>query len=149
MRGKGSWPISAGRKKVPNVDQWSRQRCDRNSKQRRGRGVGGVDVAVHHLEPLRRHRLPDRHVHDTVSSLLPRRSCRPAVAQPRIGVERIVDQHFLDCAPAQPVRQDVLAVELPVRIVGREQQELVGADVLDDARQHLRLALSAHPPAAA
>jgi hypothetical protein len=43
----------------------------------------------------------------------------------------------LQQAFGQAVRQRVLVIEVPVRIVGREQQHFVRADLVDDAQQLL------------
>ena len=46
----------------------------------------------------------------------------------RVGLERVVDQDFLHEAGRQTVGQGVIAIELPVRVVGGEQQNFVRAD---------------------
>src|SRR5262245_58304500 len=52
--------------------------------------------------------------------------------QPRKGLERIVDAHARHDVFRQMRRDGVVAVELPMRIVRREQEHLVGADLVDD-----------------
>src|SRR6478672_9753160 len=51
------------------------------------------------------------------------------------GFQRIVDQDLAQQMIGQAVGQRVLVVEMPVRVVGGEQQHLVGTDLLDDALQ--------------
>src|SRR6476660_9386959 len=51
--------------------------------------------------------------------------------QPRKGFKRIIGAHARDDTIRQMRRHRIVAVELPVRIVGREQEHLVGADLLD------------------
>src|SRR5580693_1685867 len=52
--------------------------------------------------------------------------------QPRKGFKRIVFTHARNETGGQMRRDRVVAVELPVRIIGREQEHLVGADHVDD-----------------
>src|SRR6185503_13463543 len=52
--------------------------------------------------------------------------------QPRKSFKRVVGTHPRDDAGRQMWRHRIVAVELPVRIIGREQEHLVGADLLDD-----------------
>src|SRR5260370_23168369 len=59
--------------------------------------------------------------------------------QPRKGFERIVGTHTRYQAGRQMRRHRVVAVELPVRIVGGEQEHLVGADLLDDVGDSCRV----------
>ena len=57
-----------------------------------------------------------------------------------IGLQCVVDQNLAQQVLGQAVGQRVLVVEMPVRIVGGEQQHVVGADLLDDALQLVALA---------
>ena len=127
MRGNGSWPVRPWRKKVPNVASGRASAATGTGSSSAGVAPGGMDVAVHDLEPLAPPPAAVRHVHGTVSSLVAARwpaALLRRLAQARVGVER-------RCRPAsclivscvEPVGQDVLAVELPVRVVGREQQQ--------------------------
>src|SRR5262249_39929815 len=59
--------------------------------------------------------------------------------QTRKGVEGIVDGKPANGLLRKPVGQGVLAVEMPVRVIGREQQHAVAADMLERARQDLLL----------
>src|ERR1700687_4813654 len=53
-------------------------------------------------------------------------------AQPRKGFKRIIGTHARYDAGRQMRRYRVIAVELPVRIIGREQEHLVRIDHVDD-----------------
>ena len=59
--------------------------------------------------------------------------------QPRKGFKRIVGAHARDETGRQMRRHRIVAVELPVRVVGREQEHLVGADLLDDVGDPSRI----------
>jgi hypothetical protein len=61
------------------------------------------------------------------------------LAQARIGRARVIDQNLGDHSIGQPVRQHLVAVELPVRIVGREQQKIVATDMFERAGKLLRV----------
>src|SRR3954447_21827159 len=52
--------------------------------------------------------------------------------QPRKRLQRVVDAHLRDNAIRKVRRDRIVAVELPVRIVGREQEHLFRADLVDD-----------------
>ena len=56
-----------------------------------------------------------------------------AASHARVGVGGIAHQHAIDQGIRQPVRQHVVAIEVPVRVVGREQQHVVGAQMLEQA----------------
>src|ERR1700728_1687103 len=58
--------------------------------------------------------------------------CSGGKFQPRKGFKRIVGTHTRNDTGRQMRRHRVVAVELPVRIIRREQKHLVGADLLDD-----------------
>src|SRR6202012_4339530 len=62
--------------------------------------------------------------------------------QPRKGFQRIVGTHTRHDALRQMRRYRVVAVELPVRIIRREQEHLVGADLFDDVFDALRVGRS-------
>src|SRR5262245_53348486 len=49
--------------------------------------------------------------------------------QARVGRKRILDQHLAQYSLRELVRQHLVAFEMPVREVGREQQQVVAADV--------------------
>src|SRR5882757_1792865 len=53
-------------------------------------------------------------------------------SKPRKGFKRIVGAHARYDTGRQMRRYRVVAVELPVRIIRREQEHLVGADHVDD-----------------
>src|SRR6476661_4190421 len=63
------------------------------------------------------------------SSLICSGSCREL--QPREGFERVISAHSRNDTRRQMRRHRIVTVELPVRIVGRKQEHLVGADLLD------------------
>ena len=60
------------------------------------------------------------------------RSCQ-RLLQTRIGGQRIVDRQLLHHVAPTVQRQRIIAVEVPVRKVGSEQQQLVTVDMLHDA----------------
>src|SRR5262249_51021086 len=60
--------------------------------------------------------------------------------QTRKGVEGIDDSKQANGLLRKPVGQDVLAVEMPVRDICREQQHPVAAHMLERPHHHLRLA---------
>src|SRR5262245_65626512 len=64
--------------------------------------------------------------------------------QTRKGVEGIVDGKAANGLLRKPVGQDVLAVEMPVRVIGREQQHEVADDMLERASQDMRIARRAY-----
>src|SRR4051794_37858637 len=59
--------------------------------------------------------------------------------EPRKRFERIILAHPRDDMVRQMRRYRVVAIELPVRIVGGKQQHLVGADLVDDVGDALRI----------
>src|SRR4051812_23574566 len=58
--------------------------------------------------------------------------------QSRVGFQRIIDADLACQVGRQASRQRVVAVEMPVRIVGGEQQHPVGAELFEDGEE-LRL----------
>src|SRR5262249_35210762 len=52
--------------------------------------------------------------------------------QPRIGCQRVVDQQFGQHIVWQSGGDGIDAFEVPVRVVRREQQHLIGTDLVDD-----------------
>src|ERR1700749_84974 len=52
--------------------------------------------------------------------------------QPREGFQRIVGAHARPDGLRQRRRGGIVAAELPMRVIGREQEHLVGADLVDD-----------------
>ena len=61
-----------------------------------------------------------------------------AHSDPRVGRARIVDHDLAHQLARQPFGQHGVAVELPVRIVGGEQQHLVRSHVVHQPLEHLR-----------
>src|SRR5262245_32930669 len=68
-----------------------------------------------------------------------RSSIRPiwGLLEPRIRCDRVVDKHLGKQWRGEAVRHGPVALELPVRIVGREQEHLVGVYHFDDAHDSL------------
>src|ERR1700736_114732 len=71
------------------------------------------------------------------SSLLAKSLC--GERQPRKRFKRIVGAHPRHQAGGQMRRYRVVAVELPVRIIRREQEHLVRADHVDDVGDAFRI----------
>src|SRR5580704_10973369 len=67
-------------------------------------------------------------------------SCASIQFQPRESLQRIVRAHARYDVRRQMRRQRIVAVELPVRIVGREQEHFFRADLLDDVGDAARIA---------
>src|SRR4051812_11532872 len=60
--------------------------------------------------------------------------------QARISLQRIIDADTLHQCGRKAGRQNGVAVELPMRIVRREQQHVVAVDHLDDAVEYIAVA---------
>ena len=59
--------------------------------------------------------------------------------QPRVSRERIFADDLAQQRVRKPVRQHAIAVELPMRIIRREQKQLVGLKMLDQPQDRFRL----------
>src|SRR5258705_11092577 len=101
----------------------------------RTRMQAGMHVAVDYAQAaLRSHFLfKDGAVDDIAHAILLRISeslC--GELQPRKSLKRIIRAHARNQSGRQMRRYRVVAVELPMRIIGREQEHLVRADHVDD-----------------